>query len=60
MCIRDRTKKLIKTDVNLFLASYYLERGIDPNKVLSLKPVERDFYLASALFWWEKKGNGNL
>lgn len=38
--------------------SYYLEKGIEPKKILNLTDRERDFYLASALFWKELKDKG--
>lgn len=40
--------------------SYYLEKGIDPDKILNLTSREQDFYLASALYWADmrKKANG--
>jgi len=42
--------------------SYYLERGIEPEKILNLTNREQDFYLASALYWAEirKKVNGKI
>ena len=35
--------------------SYYLEKGIEPEKILNLTNREQDFYLASALFWAEER-----
>lgn len=39
--------------------SYYLERGIEPEKILNLTSIEKDFYLASALFWAELRNKNN-
>lgn len=39
--------------------SYYLEKGIDPEKIVNLTPREKDFYLASALYWKEMKEGKN-
>ena len=35
--------------------SYYLERGVEPDKIINLTDREKTFYLASALFWAEQK-----
>lgn len=42
--------------------SYYLDKGIEPEKILNLTPREKDFYLASSLFWAElrNKDNGKI
>ncbi len=40
-------KKLIKSDMELYMYSYYLNKGIDLDKLINLSFIEKQFYIAS-------------
>ena len=40
--------------MSLLLCAYYLNKGIDPEKILQLTPREKMFYIASMVWYGEK------
>jgi hypothetical protein len=46
--------------LDLLLCAYYLNKGIDPEKILELTPREKIFYTASMVWYREKFINGGL